>query len=208
MQKRGNFHNVDSSDFFLFWGLLHFLLLLKYNFRSEFVVINPGHRDSPILDEYLQKRIGELYGDETVNYWTRKKMWYKKDRIVLVLKIDGRMVGNLIYKTELSSEYEQYGIVNSLEVKSLYLFDADENSGKGYGTLLFEKLMEVYEKSGADSIHVTVSEKVEDSEKFFLKKGFVKKTELQIPFKPNVKQYLMQYCWPADIPQLTSWEKR
>lgn len=169
------------------------LLLLKYNFRSEFVVITPDHPDSTILDKYLLKRIGELYGDETDNYWTREKMWYKEDRIVLVLMIDDRMVGNLIYKTELSNEYEQYGIVNSLEVKSLYLFDADKNSGKGYGTLLFEKLMEVYEKSGADSIHVTVSEKVEDSEKFFLRKGFVKKAELPIPFKQNVNQYLMQY---------------
>ncbi len=134
-----------------------------------------------------------MYGYEDVNYWTREKMWFNNDRIVEVLMIHGEMVGNLIYKTKLSNEYECHGIVNSLEVKSLYLFDADKNSGKGFGTQLFKRMLEISEEYHAKSIHVTVSEEVPESMEFFRKKGFVEKAELPIIFKPNVKQHLMQY---------------
>lgn len=159
---------------------------------SEFRVINRDHVLSERVDEYMIERIGHLYGFEDVNHWTRDKMWFKNDRIVEVLMINDEMVGNLIYKTKLSNEFECHGIVNSLEVKSLYLFDADNNSGKGFGTLLFNRMMEISEEYQTKSIHVTVSEEVPESLEFFRTKGFASKVELPIKFKPNVNQHLMQ----------------
>lgn len=141
----------------------------------------------------MLERIGQLYGYPDVNFWTRDKMWFKSDRIVEVLMIDDKMVGNLIYKTDLSNEYESYGITNSLEMKSLYLFDAETNSGKGYATILFNRILQISKQYKALSIHTTVSEEVPESLAFFIKKGFQIKGELPIQFKPNLKQYLIQY---------------
>ncbi|KAJ6644333.1 hypothetical protein Bhyg_09300 [Pseudolycoriella hygida] len=163
-------------------------------YTAEFCVINRDHPLSQLVDGYMIERIGFLYGCEDVNYWTRDKMWFNNDRILEVLMINDEMVGNLIYKTELSNEFQCHGIVNSLEVKSLYLFNADKNSGKGFGSLLFNRMMEISDKYQAKSIHVTVSEEVPDSLEFFRKKGFVSKAELPIRFKPNCKQYLLQFC--------------
>jgi hypothetical protein len=127
----------------------------------------------------LMKDVEKIF-DEVLEplYGSQKKALHQieesSDRLLWVLYRDSSPVGVLQFKTTLSDEFEMYGIRNSIEVKSLFVCNPTENSGKGYASQLLEKLkMEIQSLSlSADSIHLTVSGTVQSSLYFFLKKGF------------------------------------
>jgi L-amino acid N-acyltransferase YncA len=158
-----------------------------------FTKIDRKSKFSAEVDQYILEKIGHLYGTPEVNHWTRNKMWYGSDRITEVLVVEDKPVGILVYKTKLSNEYKEYGIENSLEMKSMFVFNVEKNGGLGYGSRLFKRILQVSREYNATSIHCTVSEEVPETMAFLKKKGFVVKGKFPIQYKKGFNEYLFQY---------------
>lgn len=96
------------------------------------------------------------------------------DRRCFLLYDGDHPVGVLQFKTDPSNEFSEYGIKESIEIKSLFVYDSQANSGRGLGSLLFTKLIEETQKLGKEfsGYHVTVSEDKQESLDFFKRKGF------------------------------------
>ncbi len=77
----------------------------------------------------------------------------------------------------------QYGIENSLEMKSMFVFDVEKNGGFGYGSSLFKRILEVSRQYNALSIHGAVSEEVPQTMAFLKNRGFVVKEKFPIKYK-------------------------
>ena len=140
----------------------------------------------------MMERIGQLYGTPDINHWTRDKMWYGLDRIIEVLISNGKLIGIIIYKTKLSDEYKNFGIENSMEIKTLYLFDPIADSGCGNASFLLDRAKQIANQLDAKSIHVSVPEVVSESLEFFKKKGFSIKAKIEMQYIVNQFQYLLQ----------------
>lgn len=108
-------------------------------------------------------------------------------------------VGVLVFKKVLSDEFADLGVSKSVEVKSLFVDNSVQNSGKGLGSCLVDKLQEEVEKLhlGHQSIHVTVSETKQESFNFFQKKGFQVAHEWKDRYVKGVTEYLLKL--PAQI---------
>lgn len=122
-----------------------------------------------ILREVFKKVLTPLYGDQT---GAIEKILNTTDRICRLAYADETPCGVVVFKTKLSNEFVEEGITESLEVKSLFLIDAANNSGKGYGQELIEYVLENAKAMEAKSIHLTVSENVPESLRFFQKHSF------------------------------------
>jgi WD40 repeat protein len=139
-----------------------------------------------------------LYGSQE---GALKKIGEAKDRKCLILQAGKTPVGVLAFKTLLSDEFENCGIKKSIEIKSLFVVDAGQNSGRGLGSALFSKAIEEFKALNleAESIHVTVSETKKESLQFFLKKGFVKKYFWVNKYARNTKEYVLACAFtPAE----------
>lgn len=149
---------------------------------------------APVLWQALTKIFKEvlepLYGPQES---ALKKIAEGKDRKCFLLHAGETPVGVLAFKTFLSKEFEEYGIKNSIEIKSLFVVDADQNSGRGIGSALLAKALEEIEKLKVDAqaIHVTVSETKKESLQFFLKKGFVRKYFCVNRYAKNIKEHVL-----------------
>ena len=138
------------------------------------------------------ERIGKFYGTPDINHWTRDKKWHGLDRVIEVLLSNDKLNGILIYKTKLSNEYSDFGIENSMEMKTLNLFDPEAHSGCGHASFLLDKAKEIAKQLSAKSIHGTVPEAVSESLEFFKKKGFSIKAKLKIRNKVDEFEFLLQ----------------
>lgn len=82
-----------------------------------------------------------------------------------------------MYKSRPTDEFSSYGILNSFELKTLFVIDAEENSGKGYGRRMMEHVIFQAQKNNLSSIHGTISGKLPEVLKFFRKYNFGLVTE-------------------------------
>jgi GNAT superfamily N-acetyltransferase len=135
----------------------------------RFATVSTGETMA-LVEQLFKEVITPLYGDQTD---ALRKIKEGTDRKCKLLYHLDQPVGVIVYKTALSNEYEAYGIKNSLELKTLFVIDAKNNSGKGIGKQLVDKVIKIARKLHASSIHVTVNEKVEESTVFFKKNRFV-----------------------------------
>lgn len=154
-----------------------------------FEIVNETSRYKWEVVNYISKIIVPLYRDP--NYPTR--MVNGADRITELLLVNNNPTGIISYKKQLTNEFETYGIIDSFEIKTLLVIDPEINSGKGYGSILLNRIIDVAKKCKANSIHATLSESVPDSIQFFLKKGFIVKHEWTGTYRSGVKEYLVQY---------------
>ncbi len=97
-----------------------------------------------------------------------------KDRTAFLLYEDKNPIGVIAFKTILSDEFKEFGIQKSIEIKSLFVVNAENNSGRGVGgTLLTKAIDEVRARHlNPEFFHVTVSETKNESLNYFKKKGF------------------------------------
>lgn len=129
---------------------------------------------SPYMDDLrgiFERIIAPLYGPQEE---ALRKFAEAKDRLCYLLYENGSPTGVVAFKTILSDEFADHGIRNSIEIKSLFVVDSPQNSGRGVGTTLLNKVIEKTNELALqpDSYHVTVSESKRESVLFFLKKGF------------------------------------
>lgn len=125
-----------------------------------------------ILTVLLNNVIAPVYGSQISSI---EKIQKGKDRIGELLKSEnGKVLGVLIFKTAPTNEFSNYNIKNACEIKTLFVTQAENNSKKGLGTLLLNRVEDYAKKNKMEYIIVTVSDKKADALKFFEKKGFLK----------------------------------
>ena len=145
-----------------------------------------------VLTEIFNRVLEPLYGSQ------RKALCQiaeGKDRHCYLLYENEVPAGVLVFKTIPSDEFSAFGVVNSVEVKSLFVDNSQKNSGKGLGSALLNKLHKEIEalEIPVQGMHVTVSESKDDSLAFFQKKGFQIAHVWEGRYKTGVNEYLL-YC--------------
>lgn len=165
--------------------------------ERQFIRVGGKNHLRGMLDvqDIFKKILEPLYGDQTKAI---RQIEESVDRKCYLLYENTRPTGVLVYKTAPSDEYANHGVENSIEIKSLFVNHAAENSGRGLGSALIDKLKEKVSKlsSSPKSIHVTVSETKGESLAFFRKKGFEVVHEWNGRYKEGTKEYLLR-CWNA-----------
>ena len=162
----------------------------------SFRLVTAGSPLLTALRKIFKEVLEPLYGSQND---ALKKIELGKDRKCFLLHAGETPVGVLAFKTVLSNEFEKFGVKNSIEIKSLFVVDADQNSGRGFGSALFKRFVEEVDelKVNAESFNVTVSETKKESLGFFLKKGFIRKYFWVSKYVKNTKEYLLSFSLPA-----------
>lgn len=169
-------------------GLL-FALQATVNAAPLFVPVVPYSQEAEILQDVFNKILTPLYGSQDSAI---EKILNASDRDSFVAYNENNdPIGLLVYKNQPTEEFAEYGAFNSLEIKTLFLIDAEKNSGKGYGSMLYNQLESVGYKGGYDFIHVTVSEDKPESIAFFKKKGFKIAAEFIGKYIEGKTEYLL-----------------
>ncbi len=152
-----------------------------------------------VLSEIFHRILTPLYGPQEK---ALRQIQEGFDRKCFLLYEGKQAVGVLQFKTVLSDEFEEFGASKSIEIKSLFVDHSVNNSGRGLGSTLVDKLKEEVDKLGLEhlGIHVTVSETKKESLMFFQKKGFEIVHKWQDRYLPGVAEYLLS-C-PNKIQQL------
>lgn len=169
-----------------FRSISHLSSLPQY----EFHLINGRSRKMTDLQNIFKQILEPLYGPQAD---ALKKIALSRDRKCYLLCENDHPVGVIAFKTLLSDEFQEYGISNSIEIKSLFVVDSENNSGKGLGTTLLNKAYEETDKLKIDhsSFHVTVSETKSESLNFFKKKGFRINHQWNDKYQKGVSEYLL-----------------
>jgi ASC-1-like (ASCH) protein len=148
------------------------------------LTVNPSLQFKPVLGEGREERRGIVrrFFNEVLSkiYGSRESALSKienihSDRTCRLLYDGQTAVGVLVYKKNLTNEV----LPNSMQIKTLSLIDSTY-SGKGYGSVLLNRVEEVAAQLQAQSIHVTVSSTCLSSIEFFKKKGFIENGVLTI----------------------------
>lgn len=180
-----NFGGVMSAAASLSTGLSQSATALSqgaagpiYNLGNAAAPVRQFHlvsKDTPNYMRDLTKIFNEilvpLYGPQEK---ALSQISLSTDRTCYLL-YEGRVpVGVIVFKTVISNEFANFGITDSIEIKSLFVVASGENSGRGIGSLLLDKIASEVEKLRikCNSLHVTVSEDKTESLNFFRKKGF------------------------------------
>lgn len=149
------------------------IFCMKFIYANELTRFEEVNSAGPFMEtlaELFQKTIMPLYGDQTV---ALTKIAKANDRhTYLLLNQKNEALGVLVFKRELSQEFKSIGVEQAIELKTLFVVDADKNSGKGIGSQLFKKCLQYAREVGAKKIVVTVSQEKPESLQFFKRKGF------------------------------------
>lgn len=145
-----------------------------------------------VVTEIFNRILTPLYGSQDKAI---QQIRESSDRRCFLLYESDIPSGVLMFKTVLSDEFQSYGVSNSIEIKSLFVDNAGQNSGKGLGSALVDQLKKEVEKLGLgqSGIHVTVSETKQDSLYFFKKKGFEIAHAWKDRYIQGVTEYLL-FC--------------
>lgn len=138
-----------------------------------FATVSGGvnHTYWPHVVNLFNATIAPLYGDQQA---ALDKIAKGVDRVCELLMNGGTPLGILVYKKEPVQEFAQHGAKNALEIKTLCLINAGNNSGRGLGSELVKRIEEIAKNSCFDSVAVTVSEEKQEVLGFFAKKGFIR----------------------------------
>lgn len=151
-----------------------------------------------VVTEIFNRVLQPLYGPQEKAI---KQIRESTDRKCLLLYEETLPVGVLVFKTVLSNEFEEFGVKNSIEIKSLFIDQSIQNSGRGLGSALIERLQKEVSDLHLrhDGIHVTVSDKKQESLMFFRKKNFQIVHQWKGKYQQDSIEYLLS-C-PAIIRQ-------
>jgi len=134
-----------------------------YHFES---VVNDSENYRMVCNEF-NSVIAPIYGDqrEALN-----KIAAATDRVceVLIDDLSKTLAGILVYKSSPTDEFGAYGAHQALELKTLFVVDAEKQSGKGIGSLLINRIKVVaFKENKFENIVVTVSDEKPESQTFF-----------------------------------------
>jgi predicted GNAT family acetyltransferase len=114
-----------------------------------FQTVKGSNEHMDYVAQVFKQQIVPLYGDQSR---ALEKIRESRDRRCQLLYEGQIPVGILVYKKTPNDEFRRYNIKNSLEVKSLFVIDPEKNSGRGIGSRLVEKVIDVAKRQLALSI--------------------------------------------------------
>jgi ribosomal protein S18 acetylase RimI-like enzyme len=141
-----------------------------------------------VVVDLFHRILAPLYGPQDS---ALAKIREGKDRRCYLLYDGKEPVGLLNIRTTLSDEFAGDGLLRSIEIKTLCVIDPEKNNGKGIGSELAKKAIEVANLAQATFLNVTVSEEKPESLEFFQKKGFAIIKAWDGKYKPNIKESLL-----------------
>ena len=153
------------------------------------VVSGSDHPHFGVVKEAFQTIIAPLYGNQEVPL---RKIACGYDRTCLLLTQGNEPRGLLLFKKELSNEYENLGIQNSLEVKTLCLLNSHKYGKQGFGTKLLNRAKDEARKLGASGVHLTISQKL-GVLGFYLGQDFCQKTVWRNKFQQEDNELLLYW---------------
>lgn len=148
------------------------------------------------VQQLFNERIAPCYGDQTSAI---RKIQEGKDRTCVLLLNDSEAIGIVVFKTALVNEFEDQGIINSFEIKTLCLFNPTHDSGKGYGSYLLSYVAENAIKLNAQAITVTISACNLDSFRFFQTMGFRKAFTLHEHHQKGLDEIVLVHDNPSEL---------
>ena len=134
--------------------------------KPHFIQVNGKSKYFPIVKYAFKTILEPIYGDQTSAI---DKIQFDLDRNCELMFIGDNPVGILIYKRNLQCEH---GLKDALELKTLFLLEPEKNSGKGFGSLLYKRIVEVAKKLRVKTIFCTASEKSKESMNCAQRRGF------------------------------------
>lgn len=137
---------------------------------------------------YFKNMIQPYYGEQSQ---ALIKIGEAKDRTCEMLFEDDKEVGLIVFKNQLSNEYANLLINNSMEIKTLFVIEPEKNSGRGIASLLLLHIVANALQLEADSLLVTVSTGKPESKKFFLDKEFRIKEVIKNKYVHGYDEYLL-----------------
>jgi ribosomal protein S18 acetylase RimI-like enzyme len=156
------------------------------------LVSGRNHPQFGVIRETFKTKIAPLYGDQEK---ALNKIACGCDRTCLLLTQGNEPRGLLLFKKELSNEYENLGIQNSLEVKTLCLVNLREDKGQGFGTTLLNRAKDEAQTRGASGVHLTISESL-GVLGFYRGQGFCQKTIWPNKFQQGDNELLLYWRNP------------
>lgn len=158
-------------------------------FAGEFQKVAYNNSNFVFVKEYFHKVIEPLYGDQSQ---ALLKIGAGKDRTCELLYDSSQSpVGMLVYKNSPVEEFACLGAGNALEIKTLFVMDATQNSGRGLGSQLLDRVVSVAQVLRCSCLVVTVSEEKKESLSFFLRKGFFVTHTMHGKFKKGLDEYVL-----------------
>ena len=120
----------------------------------------------PIICDFFKNKVALLYGDQSKAI---DKIEKGKDRVCEIMFIYEAPMGFIVYKTDLKDEF---GLKNGFELKTLALFRPELDSGRGFGSLLYNRVDYLAKSKSASYIFCTVNVNSEKSIKCLLKNNY------------------------------------
>ena len=134
--------------------------------QTCFVKASCGSSHWKTVKNAFKKMIEPIYGNQNNAIGKIKE---GTDRTCEVMLNYENPMGIIVYKNSLQHEYE---LENALELKTLFLFNPDKNSGHGFGSRLFQRIDEIAQEMGAKIIYCTASSRVKKSISCAMKNGY------------------------------------
>lgn len=140
------------------------------NILSFKPVVGEGREERfKVVQDLFTRFIVPMYGPQEDFI---KKIQSGEDHVCRLLYNRDVPVGLIVFKRALSNQYSLHKVMDSLEISTLCLTDPATFSGRGYGTKLLDRILEVAKDLDAQSVHTTVNEASKDAVAFFQKKQF------------------------------------
>ena len=156
--------------------------------KQQFSIIDSNCHDFDRIKQAFNDLIKPVYGNQTS---ALEKIGAGHDRLCEGLYVDNQLQGMLVYKKQITPNDK------SLEIKTLALINPNNQSGRGLGSVLFERAMAVASQRQATHLALTVSSKKPDALGFFRKKGFQITESIQDRYSVGAVEHTLSYKLPA-----------
>lgn len=154
------------------------------------------------VKHYLNSQISKLYGNQQSAI---RKIAEGKDRnCELLINKSAKEYGILIYKNQLTSQINNLSFPGTFVIKTLFVINPLENSGKRVATRLLNHSSQIASKLHAEHLFVSVSSRRPESIAFFLNYGFRIESVYQDLYLKGLNEYFLFHHEPAKLLSNTS----
>ncbi len=154
------------------------------------------------VKHYMNNQISKLYGNQERAI---QKIAEGKDRnCELLVGRSAEEYGILIYKNHLTSQIKNLSFPGTFVIKTLFVINPLENSGKRVATRLLNHASQIASKLHAEHLFVSVSSRRPESIAFFLNYGFRIKSVYQDLYLKGLNEYFLFHHEPDKLLSNTS----
>lgn len=148
------------------------------------------------VERFFKDFIEPIYGNQKK---ILEKIRIGEDRKCQVLFCNGRSEGILVYKTENSDEFKDFGVSNALELKTLILNRKSKKFSGLFISILYKQIALAALENNSSCIFSTVSSEREDAFKVAKKLGFMKIHSLNGKNLKGVDEFLVCHKSPSEL---------